>query len=152
MTRPYQVTAVVILLLAGFLARESLRLRYYSSLGPGPGFFPLWLSILMVILGAAMFWRATFGTAEAKPADFHPDRSGYLRIAAIVGGLIAVILLMEPLGFRLTMLGFYIFILSALGRRSWLESGGVAVAGSFGVYHVFVHWLAVPLPIGFFGI
>jgi putative tricarboxylic transport membrane protein len=152
MKRPYQITALVVLLLAGFLAQESLRLRYYTSLGPGPGFFPFWLSALMAFLGGAMFWRATFGVVEAKPADFLADRRGCLRIAAVVGGLLGVILLMEPLGFRLTMFGFYLFILAALGRQGWLTAGIVSLSGSVGVYHVFVHWLSVPLPIGVLGI
>jgi putative tricarboxylic transport membrane protein len=152
MKRPYQIAAAVILLAAAFLARESIRLRYYTSLGPGPGFFPLWLSIVMGVLGGAMFWRATFGATEPMPADFYADRRGYLRIAAVVGGLIAVIVLMEPIGFRLTMLGFYVAMLAALGRQHWLATGAIALAGSFGVYHIFVHWLAVPLPIGFLGI
>ena len=39
MRRPYQITATVLLLVAAFIAFESLQLRYYSTLGPGPGFF-----------------------------------------------------------------------------------------------------------------
>ncbi len=152
MRRPYQVTGLIIVIVAGLLARESLRLRYYTSLGPGPGFFPLWLSALMALLGAAMLWRASFGAPEAMPADFSADRRGSARMAAVVGGLVAVILLMEPLGFRLTMLGFYGFILSALGRQRWLVTGIIAFMGSFGVYYVFVQWLAVPLPIGVLGL
>ena len=40
MGRLYRITGVVLLLLAGFVAVESLRFRYDTSLGPGPGFFP----------------------------------------------------------------------------------------------------------------
>lgn len=152
MKRPYQITGVVLMFAAAFLLRESLRLRYYSPLGPGPGFFPLWLSVLLAILGAAMLWRATFGAPEAMPADFYADRRGYLRIAAVVGALLAIILLIEPLGFRLVMLGFYLFILTALGRQHPLVTGIIALAGSFGVYYIFARWLATPLPIGLFGI
>lgn len=152
MRRPYQIAGIVIVVAAALLFRESLRLRYYTSLGPGPGFFPLWLSLLMAALGIAMYWRATFGTAEAMPADFYPDRRGSLRVAAVVGALAAVIGLLEPLGFRLAMLGFYLFVLTALGRQHWLVSGLIATAGSFGVYYVFVHWLSVPLPTGVLGI
>jgi putative tricarboxylic transport membrane protein len=152
MKRPYQITGLVVVLLAVLLARESLRLRYYTPLGPGPGFFPLWLSLLLAVLGAAMLWRATCRPPEAMPGDFYADRRGYLRIGAVVGALVAVILLLDPLGFRLSMLGFYLFVLIALGRQHWLLTGIIALTGSFGVYYVFVHWLAVPLPIGLLGI
>ncbi len=152
MKRPYQITSMVSMLVAAFLARESLRLRYYTPLGPGPGFFPLWLSILLAILAAAMFWQATFGKPEAMPADFYADRGGYLRIGAVVAALVGVIVLMGPLGFRLVMLGFYLFLLTALGRQHPLLTGIIALAGSFGVYYVFVRWLATPLPTGLLGI
>ena len=151
MKRPYQITGVVLMLVAAFLVRESLRLRYYTTLGPGPGFFPLWLSILLAILAVAMFWQATFGKPEARPADYYPDRKGYLRIGAVLGALVGVIVLIGPLGFRLVMLGFYLFLLIALGRQPLLLTVIIALAGSFGVYYVFVRWLATPLPIGLFG-
>jgi hypothetical protein len=152
MRRPYQIFGVVLILAAGFLVRESLRLRYYTPLGPGPGFFPLWLSIFLGILGAAMLWRATFGAPEAMPADFYPDRHGTLRAGAVVAALLGVLVLMEPLGFRLVMLGFYLVLLTALGRRHPLVTGIIALGGSFGVYHAFVRWLAVPLPVGLLGL
>ena len=151
MKRPYQVTSVVVMCMAAFLANASLELRYYTPLGPGPGFFPLWLSILLAILAIAMFWQATFGKSDAMPDDFFAGRKGYLRIGAVVAALVGVIALMEPLGFCLVMLAFYLFLLSALGRQHLVVIGLVALAGSLGVYYVFVHWLAVPLPIGLFG-
>jgi hypothetical protein len=66
--------------------------------------------------------------------------------------LIAAAAAFEPLGFRLTMLAFIAGLLAALGARSWIAIALCAVAGSFGVFHVFFHWLKVPLPIGIFGI
>jgi putative tricarboxylic transport membrane protein len=152
MKRPYQITSVVLLMVAAFVALESLSMRYYTSLGPGPGFFLRWLSILLAILAVAMLGKATFGKPETMPSDFFADRTGYLRIGAVVGALVAVTVLMRPIGFRLVMLGFYFFILIVLGRQSVLLTVIIALAGSFGVYHVFVHWLATPLPIGLFGL
>jgi hypothetical protein len=40
----------------------------------------------------------------------------------------------------------------ALGIRNWIVIPIVALAGSFGVFHVFYYWLKLPLPIGIFGI
>ena len=66
--------------------------------------------------------------------------------------LTAAAALFEPLGFRLTMLPFIAGLLLALGARSPIAIAICAVAGSFGVFHVFYYWLKVPLPIGAFGI
>ena len=152
MNRTYQIAGAAILLLAVFFGYEALQLRYYSELGPGPGFFPLWLSILLGILATIMLVKATVGVREAMPAEFFAEKAGYLRNAAIVCAVIATIALMEWLGFRLTMFVFYLFLLSVLRRQHFVLNIVIALAGSFGVYQVFDHWLATPLPTGIFGV
>lgn len=152
MRRSYQITGAVLLLLAAFVAVESLKLRYYTSLGPGPGFFSFWLALLLGGLAVGVLLQATVGQAEPMPSNFFASRTGYLRMGAVVLALVATTAVLEPLGFRLTMLAVYLFLLCALGRRGLIVTVLVAVAGSFGVYHLFVRWLNVPLPIGVFGI
>lgn len=152
MRRTYQITGLVFLLLAAFLGYHAWRLSYYTPLGPGPGFFPLWISILLALLAAFVFLQATFRQPAALPGDFFAPASGYRRIAAILIALFAVANLMPTLGFRLTMLAFYLALLSLLGRRHPLETLILALIGSFGTFYVFVELLSQPLPIGIFGI
>ena len=151
MKRPHQITATVLLAFSAFMIWESIRLRYYTSLGPGPGFFPLWISIFVGLLAAAMLFQATFRQSEPMPADFFADRAGYFRIVVVLLGLTVTAVLLEPLGFLLTMLGFLLFVLFALGKVSRTVGVVIALLGSFGTYHVFWHWLKVPLPIGVWG-
>lgn len=152
MKRPYQITAGVLLAIAVFFAIESLKLRYYTNLGPGPGFFPFWLSVILGVLALAMLWRASFGPEEQMPADFYAPRSGYVRIALIIVAFFGAVIFMDSLGFRLVSLLFYLLLLSALGRQKPIVTAAIALLGSFGVYHVFVTWLQVPLPVGILGI
>jgi len=152
MKRPYQITSVVLILFCAFIMRESLELRYYTSLGPGPGFFPFWISLLVAVLAGVMFYQATFKDAEPMPADFFPSKTGWLRMGAICFALAASVVLMEPLGYRLTMLSFLLFLLFALGRVNIIVTALVALGGSWGAYYVFVEWLKVVLPVGIFGI
>jgi len=50
------------------------------------------------------------------------------------------------------MLLFLVHMMVSLGvRRLWLVVI-MALGGSFGTFHVFYHWLKVPLPIGAFGV
>ncbi len=151
MKRPYQVTAVVILFLAAFVARESLELKFYTTIGPGPGFFPLLVSILVGFLGAAMLFHASFRVSDPMPADFIAPPAGYLRVGAILVAVIAVIILMKPLGFRLTMTAFLAFLLLAFGHHHPLTTAAVALVGGFGMYQLFAEWLTIPLPLGMFG-
>jgi putative tricarboxylic transport membrane protein len=154
MKRPYQVMSAVFFVFAIFIFWQSLELRYYTSLGPGPGFFPAWLSGFLALLSAVMFYQATWRKPgrEPMPVDFFASRVGYFRIVAIIVATTFVVVTMDSLGFRISILAYLLFLLFTLGRVNLIVTALVALAGSFGVYHVFVNWLAVPLPIGMFGI
>ncbi len=75
-----------------------------------------------------------------------------LQAIGVLIALTAAAALFEPLGYRLTMLPFIVGVLLILGARSPIAIALTALAGSFGVFHVFYHWLKVPLPIGAFGV
>ena len=151
MKRPYQITSVVFLLFSAFMVRESLELKFYTTLGPGPGFFPFWLSVIFGILAAFQFYHATWGRSDPMPADFFASRTGYLRALAILVAMAGATFLMEKIGFRLTMLSFLVFLLITLGRTNWLLIIAISVVGSWGTFHVFDQLLKVPLPQGMFG-
>jgi putative tricarboxylic transport membrane protein len=152
MRRVYVVTGITFLLLAAFLGYHASALRYYTPLGPGPGFFPMWLCGLLGLLALVVIAQAVFAKSEPLPDDFFASRSGYRRIATVLIGLLAVAILMPTFGFRLTMLAFFLALLSLLGRRHPLETLLLALAGSFGVFYLFVEFLSQPLPVGIFGI
>ena len=149
---PYLITGTVFLLLAAFVAVESLKLRYYTALGPGPGFFPFWLSLILAGLSIIMLVQAGLGKVEAMPSDFFANVPGYLKMGAVALGLVVTTALLERVGYCLTMLAVYFFLLWALGRQSWIVMALVALFGSFGVYYIFVRWLQVPLPMGWFAL
>src|SRR5690606_2124091 len=117
----YQITGLILLPVALFLGYSALQLSYYTSIGPGPGFFPVWLCGLLAILAIAMVLQASFGKSEPRPADFFTDRPGYLRMAAALLGLFSMAALLGVLGFRITSFIFYIVLLPLLGRRNPLE-------------------------------
>jgi putative tricarboxylic transport membrane protein len=152
MRRVYVITGLTFLLLAVFLGYHASALRYYTPLGPGPGFFPVWLCGLLGLLAVVVIAQAVVAKPEALPDEFFATRSGYRRIAAVLLGLLAVAILMPTFGFRLTMLVFYVALPSLLGRRHPLETLLLAFAGSFGVFYLFVEFLSQPLPVGIFGI
>ncbi len=154
MKRPYQITAVVFVLFSAFVVRESVALKFYSSLGPGPGFFPFWIGLLVGALALSMFCHSTWGGEgrEPMPSDFFASKAAYLRMFAITVAMIAVVVLMESVGFRPIMFAFMVFLLLALGRESLILTILVAGATSFGLYHAFVQWLKIPLPVGILGI
>jgi putative tricarboxylic transport membrane protein len=138
-------------LLGLFLAALVTSLDYSltDALGPGPGFFPFWLSLIGAVLTVAMLFE------DARSQDITsivPNRQALLPGGAVLVALTVAAALLEPLGFRLTMLLFIPGLLLALGARSPSAILLTAAAGSFGVFHVFYYWLKVPLPIGALGL
>jgi putative tricarboxylic transport membrane protein len=146
--RPYEITALVLLGLAGYILFEAVGLRYYSPLGPGPGFFPLWLAILLGGLALTMGYQAVFQPSDPMPEDFIASPKGYMRDGAVVLALIWTVVGMERLGFIITMFVFFIFLLSILGRQRLYVTVVIAFAGSFGTNFVFDRLLNIPLPGG----
>ena len=142
-------------LVAIFVAALFTSLSYSltDALGLGPGFFPFWLSLIGAILTAAILLQVTLAKAADDSAiSPAPDRRMALQAIGVLVALTAAAALFEPLGYRLTMLPFVAVVLLILGARSMIAIALTALAGSFGVFHVFYHWLKVPLPIGEFGV
>ena len=135
--------------LMGFPALNSRPLPLKDALGPGPGFFPMWLAVIGISLGALLLIEvAREPAAKADTPSLIPDRTPALRIIAIVILLAAATLALDPLGFRITAFAFILLTLLALGIVSPLPIAVFSLLGSLGVFHVFYHWLKVPLPIG----
>jgi putative tricarboxylic transport membrane protein len=149
--RAYQLCGLAALLAAAVLGYQALGLRYYTRIGPGPGFFPRWLCGILALLALVVIVRATLGTGLRTPDIPLPDRQAVLRILGVVAALSAVAALTTTLGFRLTMMAFYLAVIAVLGRWRWIETPVLALLGSFATYYVFVEWLKLPLPVGTFG-
>ena len=153
MHRGWQVACVCLLGVFVPALITSLGYSLTDALGPGPGFFPFWLSAVGIALTGGMLVQLARGSIVSDDAvALLPSRQVTLQAGAVLVALTVAAALLEPLGFRLTMLPFIAGLLLALGARSLPAIALTAVAGSFGVFHVFYYWLKVPLPIGVLGI
>ena len=153
MKRAWQIACVAFVAFAIFWLIVSFEYPYKDRLGPGPGFFPFWLSIITGALALGLFFQVSLakGTTEGSAALL-PERQGKVRILVILVALAGSLALLDPLGFRISLFLFLLFLPFALGERTWWVTLVFAAAGSFGVFHVFYYWLKVPLPVGLLGI
>jgi putative tricarboxylic transport membrane protein len=150
MKRGWQVAAWALLAIFAFFAYESFQLSLSDALGPGPGFFPFWLGVLAAVLAAVLLAQLHFNRVELGAEALEFDRAGVRSVVLVLAGLIVGTALLEVIGFRLSMLLLMVFLLAVLGARSRVAIVICAVAGSFGVFHVFFDLLKVPLPVGIF--
>jgi putative tricarboxylic transport membrane protein len=153
MKRNWQIMCLAFAALSLAILILSFEYPYKDRLGPGPGFFPIWMAIITGGLSIALFCQITFTkVAPYGNNKLLPNREGGKRILAILVALAICLALLDFIGFRIALLLFLFFLPTALGVRNWWATAGFAVAGSFGVFHAFYYWLKVPLPIGIFGI
>lgn len=142
------IAGVCLALFGAYVISVGSRLDYVSEVGPGPGFFPLWLGIGLVVFGtgliAASFSRAPSG--ENAPSWTTAGRSliGWL-------GLMVSVALLGKLGFALSFVLLTIFFVAALDRRPILLAVGIGVGLAAAFQLIFVVALDVSLPTGWFG-
>lgn len=151
----YQITAFVGLIFAVAVAIAARDLRLMTRLGPGPGFFPFWLSVLFGGLSLALLvFSGRIAALHDSAGGQERPESGrvYLFVGAMIAAIALVGVFIEALGYCLTMLLFCIATLLLLGERRWFVILVVAALGSFGVYFVFARYLGVVLPAGLLSI
>ncbi len=152
MKRGWIVASVAFLALFLFAIWQSRSLPFLDDLGPGPGFFPVWLAGLGAILSVLLVIESVRTIPDTPGESLWPDRPAMFRILSVIIVLCAAAALLDILGWRLTAFGVAVLLLPALGVRSPLTIVPFALAAGFGVFHVFYYWLKVPLPVGTFGI
>src|SRR5688572_24317765 len=94
MQRAYLIAGVVFLLIAAFPVYHACKLRYYTPLWPGPGFFPICLCGILALLAVTVIVQAWLAAPQKLPEDFFAGRAGYLRILVVLAGLFVIPLLM----------------------------------------------------------
>lgn len=145
------VAAVVlaIVVLAGWQATQ---LPFGSVRAPGPGFFPLWTSVVIAALAVILLVQALAtprGRAGAAPAD--RARHGLRKVALLVVILVAYCLALESLGYPICTFLLVTFMLRVLEPHRWSVALGMAAGTAVASYVLFAVWLRVPLPPGPFG-
>jgi putative tricarboxylic transport membrane protein len=146
MRQAERVVAALSALLGLAILWQAWGMEYLTQLGPGPGFFPRWLGLILTGLSVAWLSAAVWRPTAEADRRFVPEWQGLRRILMVVGAIVGTGLAMELIGFQLAMLAFVAFTLTALGWRGWALTAILSAALSFGVYHSFTRWLDVTLP------
>lgn len=116
---------------------------------PGPGVFPIGLSILLCISGILWFIRSKKGASDkADKIDWRELARLLVTPAKIVGLTLAFILALDHLGYLLTAT-LYIFLLFLWisHYKLWVSTGLAIIIGA-GSWYLFGKFLAVQFPKG----
>lgn len=116
---------------------------------PGPGLFAFVIGIVMAALSLSVA-ATSLRAAPASAVAAVPRRAG--PAIAVIAALIFYTLTLERIGFVLCTFLFLVFLLSVLGRSSWLVALAASVGITAGSYLIFAKVLKVTLPAGPLGI
>jgi putative tricarboxylic transport membrane protein len=120
---------------------------YYTADGPGPGFFPTWYGVAMIVLSLALIVGRVIKPTAGKPMDWAATGralSTWLAFALSVA-------LMGILGFLVSFALLTFFLVVVVFKRSPMTAGATAVLTALGFYIVFPLALSIELPTGFLG-
>lgn len=144
-------SGAVLAALGGYIIVEAWQWEYLGADGPGPGFFPLWYGIAMVVLALLLIGGNLLRRAAAAPAAA-PVNWRKIGHALITWTAFAVsIALLKVLGFLASFALLTFFVVAGIYRRPLRAALTIAVGGALGFYLVFPLALNVSLPVGVFG-
>lgn len=145
--RADRVGGLALAIFAVVVAAASLRYPLGTLRAPGPAFFPFGLALILAAFGA---WTAAAG--RASPPLPALGWAEWRHAAAILGASAGAALLLERLGYRLTVAAVLVVLLRGVERRSWALTAAVALGLAAGSFYLFDTLLRVPLPRGPFGL
>jgi len=144
MSRANRVAGIGLLVFAAFVAFETRKYPLGSIASPGPGFWPLALSVILAGLAIALMLRRGQSTRAQWGEIGHA--------ITILAGVAFAALALERIGYRVTIFVLMLFYLALLERlKLWLALL-VALGFAEGTYFLFHDLLRVQLPTGPFGL
>jgi hypothetical protein len=139
---------ILFLTISAVLAVGSLELEIGELHKPGPGFLPLYLSVLLGFLSVILIIKVFFEKRDTF--TFQKLLSEHINWKPIILVLILMVcwgVLLEPLGYPLVTFFFILLIIRFADPQPWMKSLFWAAIGSVGTHFIFV-WMQLRLPKG----
>jgi hypothetical protein len=115
----------------------------WTSDGPGSGYFPFYIALIISVSSAAIFVQALFG--KSRNTGVFVDTEQLKRVMSVLLPAIGYVLAVVFLGLYVASAIYIALFMIVLGHYSWLRGFVVAVAISALLYLMFEVWFKVPL-------
>jgi len=153
MKKSDQWSGVVFLLIAVLICLGAANLPYGNIRTPGPGFFPLWIGIILGSMSIGLIVKPTTQREKANMIkELLSEKVRWVKVLFVIVCLILYGALMKYIGFLVITFLFIAFLLRFVDPQPWRKVIGWALIGSTGCYLIFEVWIKLRLPKGFFGV
>ena len=113
---------------------------------PGPGFLPLIVGAVLVLMSLVLFVN-TLRHRIAEQVVTRMGRKERFKVLATSLSLILYAAAMQPLGFVLVTLLLLLFLFKVIGELGWATSLAGTLLTTLFFYLLFGVWLKIPLPM-----
>jgi putative tricarboxylic transport membrane protein len=148
------VGGTLIFLFGALTVYFSLRMPLGTFRAAGPGLFPLYLGLLLVVL-SSIFTLATVmrlrrdrkwvGKTSETPGSVKP-------VLGFMAVIVFAAVFLEHLGYAPTAFIVVMVLLQILGGRYWRRNLLISLAVGAVSHFLFVQWLQIPFPQGVLGL
>lgn len=138
----------VLTLLGPVIVLAAVRYGFGSPREPGPGFFPCFVGILIIIFGGILLWPRR---GEKKEQRLFDNRDGIWRFWLAAASLVLWLLLLDSLGFLI--ITFIVTLIDAkiFKLEGWVKPVFLAAGTTLMIFLLFDVWFYTDLPRGFLG-
>ena len=150
------VVAGILLVIGIVVVVESRRLgASWTSDGPGSGYFPFLIGMIVVIASLGMLFEALLG--KKKNTEPFVDTVQLKRVLSVLLPALAYVLAVAFLGLYVASAVYIALFMVILGKYSWVKSVFIALAVNTLFFFMFEVWFKVPLfkgslaPLNFLG-
>jgi putative tricarboxylic transport membrane protein len=147
------IVCVVLIAVGAFLIYDAASLEAgFAKVDPvGPRLFPIAIGAILIVLAiilAVAIPRGSVGEADAGE-DVDPNTPGDWRtVGLLVGLFVAVILLVNPLGWAIAGTLLFAGAATILGSKHYIRNVAIGVVLALASFYAFYSGLGIPLPAG----
>jgi protein-S-isoprenylcysteine O-methyltransferase Ste14 len=116
----------------------------WTSDGPGSGYFPFYIGLIMTIAGAGIFYQALF-SRKGRNTTVFVDGEQIKRVLSVLVPAGIYVFAVEFIGLYVASFIYIILFMVILGKFSWLKSVIAAFCVNALFFMMFEVWFKVPL-------
>ncbi|MFN7444230.1 MAG: tripartite tricarboxylate transporter TctB family protein [Curvibacter sp.] len=148
--------AVLVIILGAVVLYGSSKLgSEWTTDGPGAGYFPFYIGLIIVISGVGVLYQSLAG--KGKNTEVFVDRESFGRVLSVLVPAVVYVGAIQFVGIYVASAIYISLFMIILGKYSWIKSVIIGLAVNTLFFMLFEVWFKVPLhkgsldPLGFLG-